>query len=205
MRPTVQIFEIVASEKEDECIRLVEVDTVDLSTRSGRQVEPYMVSQYSCDVQLAVDNNLQLTLAIISNGEVLVFFGEANVSDVARKGKHVAQAYTFHFNPGAIIWYSQNTIEYVIYRCGVAEFRTVGIELSDEEYYLQNLYTTGDERSIVLFYKFGEQAQLVIWDLVTNTEVTNFAPKEGVYDVQILNGASSDCGYLLGDKRIVNL
>ena len=205
MRPTVQIFEIVASEKEDECIRLVEVDTVDLSTRSGRQVEPYMVSQYSCDVQLAVDNNLQLTLVMQIDGEVLVFFGEDNVSDVARKGKHVAQAYTFHFNPGAIIWYSQNTIEYVIYRCGVAEFRTVGIELSDEEYYLQNLYTTGDERSIVLFYKFGEQAQLVIWDLVTNTEVTNFAPKEGVYDVQILNGASSDYGYLLGDKRIVNL
>ena len=205
MRPTVQIFEIVASEKEDECIRLLEVETVDLSTRSGRQVESYLVAQYSSSVQLSVDNNLQLTLVMQIDGEVLVFFGEDNVSEVAGKGKHLAQAYNFYFNPGALIWYSQNSIEYVIYRLGVAEFRTVGIELSDEEYYLQNLYTTGDERSIVLCYKFGEQAQLVIWDLVTNTEVTNFAPKEGVYDVQILNGASSDYGYLLGDKRIVNL
>ena len=67
------------------------------------------------------------------------------------------------------------------------------------------MFATGHETSIVLFYKFSEQAQLVIWDLVSNSEVTNFAPKEGVYDIQILNGASSSFGYLLGNKRIVNL
>ena len=62
-------------------------------------------------------------LVVKLDEEILVFFGEENVSDVAKKSEHINQIYNFFFNPGAIIWYIGNKIEYVIYRRGVAELR----------------------------------------------------------------------------------
>ena len=56
--PVVQIFEIVKSEKENEVIHLLEIETVDLRKHTGRQIEGYMCQQYSNQVQLSVDNNL---------------------------------------------------------------------------------------------------------------------------------------------------
>ena len=112
---------------------------------------------------------------------------------------------TYYLHSGAVLWTHNNTIEFVILRNDHAQFKTVGIELGDEKLLLEKIFSTQEKRSVIIFYKFGDQAQLVIWDLFTNSEISNFAPKEGVDDIQIINGAGSAFGYLLGDKRVVNL
>ena len=200
-----QIFEILPSDKEGECITLLEIESIDLSKRCKTEVPENVLNQYSSDIALCLDNNLQLTIVLKIDDEVKIFLGEDDITKEAKKSKNVQSYTNFFFNPGAVIWYEGNTIDYVLKRKGRAEFRTVAIELSGDENHVQNIFCTGDERCIVILYKFGENSQLVIWDLYANQEVTNFAPKENIYGIQIFNGASSSFGYLLGNNRIVNL
>ena len=103
-----------------------------------------------------------------------MFFGEDEVTE--QIGRDWQLNSKIYLKTDAVIWTQENRIEYILYRNGKAVRKTIPIHLDGEKQYLKDIFPTGDEGSLVLLYNFEQHAQLVIWDLVANQEITNLSP-----------------------------
>ena len=122
-----EIYEILKSHNNGSCIKLLHLETIDLSKLCGCELPVLSVGLESNKVQLFLDKARQLTMVLKNESEVRIFIGEQEVTGVAMEGKHLKADKPFYLHSGAVLWTHNNTVEFVCLRNGKADVKTVGI------------------------------------------------------------------------------
>ena len=132
-QPVLKIFDLLLDKNDGGSILLMEVDKVDLVERCGYEIMAFTFTWDTNSVEFFLDNDRDLAIVLKLKDEVKIFFGDHDVSEEANRGEHLKpEKAEFFFSAGTVLWYSANTIEYVLYRKGSAEYRKVAIELEGD-------------------------------------------------------------------------
>ena len=73
---------------------------------------------------------------------------------------------------------SEGPVEVILNRKGGPEYKKVDLPMLSKKASLECYWLTEEDPCIVLGYKFGDEALLVVWDLYSDAEVANFTPSE---------------------------
>ena len=109
----------------------------------------------------------------------------------------------FFFKNRAIIWKSGTKIQYLrIDENNQISEHTLNLAIEEKGIYFAGFNDPGDDTSIIMRLSVESNMQILVWDLVTNTEITNFS---GEYYKDHYTGPNSKYGYCGFEGFDVNL